>query len=183
MLRLLVLLCLSIYSTLVIFGNGPPRTARYAEVPASTAPTSSGIRVLPAPIRQTSTNLTPTRPAPAKAAPPPRVVLASYTAPVAAMPAAAVAGNEPAALDANLHLRWITATTANIRTRPTKRSALSGKIGLGEAVHVMWAEPNGWIRIRAANGAVTGFVHKSLLTDAAPATASAGQATAPRAAE
>lgn len=178
MLRLLVLLCLSIYSTLVIFGNGPPRTARYAEVPASTAPASSGIRVLPAPTYQTVAH-----PAPAKAAPPTRVVLASYTAPVAAMPAAAVAGNQPAALDANLHLRWITATTANIRTRPTKRSALSGKIGLGEAVHVMWAEPNGWIRIRAANGAVTGFVHKSLLTDAAPATTSAGQATAPRAAE
>lgn len=160
-----MLLCLSLYSAMSVYGNGPPRTARYAEAMPATAPASSGIRVLPAPPRIV------------KAQPAETVTLVAFDprpAPVAA-PAAAEA---TPALPANVQLRWVTASTANVRAQPNKRSDLAGKVGLGEAVYLMWAEPNGWVRIRSTDGAVTGFVHKSLLTDEAPATASVDLATA-----
>lgn len=153
---------------MVIYGDGPPRTASFAVEQTSAAPAASGIRVLPAP-RQA------VQPAPDQ------VALVSYTAPVAALPKAPPLADAAALSDAapaNVALRWITASTANVRAQPNKRSALAGKVGLGEAVYLMWAEPNGWMRIRSASGEVTGFVHKSLLTDQAPATATVDLATA-----
>ncbi|AWB47407.1 hypothetical protein HYN69_01795 [Gemmobacter aquarius] len=174
MFRLLVLLCASLYSSMVIFGDGPARTARFAVEQASDAPAISGIRVLPAPkpvVRATA---------------PQEVSLAAYTptAPSQATPDTLTdtltdsALSADANLPANVQLRWITAGTANVRSEPNKRSALAGKVGLGEAVYLMWAEPNGWMRVRSATGDVTGFVHKSLLTDQAPATATVDLATA-----
>lgn len=164
---------------MVIYGDGPPRTARFVVEQASVTPATNGIRVLPAPKKVDRS------PAPDK------VSLVSYTPPLAALPKAPALADAPAASDAavsdaavsdaapaNVALRWITADTANVRTQPNKRSALAGKVGLGEAVHLLWAEPNGWMRIHSADGAVTGFVHKSLLTDQAPATATVDLATA-----
>lgn len=167
-------MCASLYSVMVIFGDGPPRTASYAALSESLGPSQSGIRVLPAPPRVVA------------AAAPEELSLAAYT-PTAlsdalpdTFPDAALADAEiPAAeIPANVQLRWITAGTANVRSQPNKRSALAGKVVLGEVVYLMWAEPNGWMRIRSANGDVTGFVHQSLLTDQAPATASVDLATA-----
>lgn len=167
-----MLLCVSLYCTMSVFGNGPPRVARYAEATPSTAPASSGIRVLPAPPR-----VVLAQPAQRQAAE--TLSLAAFTASPApdrfAAPQAETSAPPP---PANLQLRWVTAGTANVRAQPNKRSDLAGKVGLGEAVYMMWAEPNGWVRIRSTDGAVTGFVHKSLLTDEEPATASVDLATA-----
>lgn len=150
-----------------VYGNGPPRTARYAEAAPATAPATSGIRVLPAPPRVVKAQSAET------------LSLVAFDPRPAPAPVAAAAAAETApAVPANVQLRWITASTANVRAQPNKRSGLTGKVGLGEAVHMMWAEPNGWVRIRSTDGAVTGFVHKSLLTDEAPATASVDLATA-----
>ncbi len=174
--RLLVLLCLSLFSVMSVFGNGPPRTARYAMAAQATSVLQSGIRVLPAPERVVKVDAAP-KPA--------------ATIPVVPVLALAQGNDRPLlvedrpqvedladALPANLQLRWITARTANVRAEPNKRSALAGKIGLGGAVHVMWAEPNGWVRVRSAAGDVSGFVHKSLLTETAPPAATLDLATA-----
>lgn len=166
MFRLLVLLCLSLFSVMSIFGDGPPRTARYAMAAQAMPVLTSGIRVLPAPPRVVKAATLP-KPAPAGV-------------PMAVVPvlAALQTAPQPDALPANVQLRWITARTANVRAEPSKRSALAGKIGLGGAVHVLWAEPNGWMRVRSATGDVSGFVHKSLLTDTAPPAATVDIATA-----
>lgn len=88
------------------------------------------------------------------------------------MPVPLTVGDVTAALPANVKLGWIAASTANVRAAPSKRSALAGKIASGGSVHILWVEPNGWVRIKTVAGDVSGFVHKSLLTDVAPATAS-----------
>lgn len=159
---------------MVIFGDGPPRTANHAPLTADLGPSQNGIRVLPAAPRVVR----------AEAAD--QVSLAAFapTAPSQATPDTLTdtltdsALSADADLPANVQLRWITAGTANVRSQPNKRSALAGKVGHGEAVYLMWTEPNGWMRVRSATGDVTGFVHKSLLTDQAPATATVDLATA-----
>lgn len=140
-----------------IYGNGPSRVDLYTRVEPSGSTTESGIRVLPAPPRII------------RAASAPLVRMRQKDATITLARAQTIVPAEPeATLPANVQLRWISAGTANVRAAPNKRSALAGKIGRGGAVHVMWTEPNGWVRIRAAAGEVTGFVHKSLLTADAP---------------
>ncbi len=180
--KLLVSLCLAIYCGMVIWGNGPTRLERGAERPLTVAAAkvaaTSGVRVLPVPKR-------PVRIGPqAVRRSAPEVAAAAAPAPTA--PTAQsddAAGRELAALvmaaldrptatmagqPANTQRRWITANTANVRAGPNKRSKLAGKIGRGGEVFVLWAEPNGWVKLRAADGKVAGYVHKSLLTDTPP---------------
>lgn len=181
--RLLVLLCLSIYCAMVIWGNGPDRMARYARADAAPAPMTSGIRVLPAPEK-----VVVAAPPPAEAEPVATVVPVAMEAPapepepglaLAEADGAEIAlGSAGETLPANVQLGWIGEKNANVRAGPNKRSALAGKIGAGGAVHVMWTEPNGWVRLRSADGTVEGFVHKSLITDVAPPTAPVTLATA-----
>lgn len=165
--KLLVSLCLALYCGMVVWGDGPARRAVVPAVVASAAPRAeSGIRVLPAPER-------PVRIGPQVAKAAPRDVPAgphrSANERLAALVMAALnRTTATVAPPANTLRRWIAANTANVRAAPTKRSALSGKIGRGGEVWVLWAEPNGWVRLRAADGTVAGFVHKSLLTDAPP---------------
>lgn len=144
-----------------IYGNGPSRSGLYARPEPSERPSTGGIRVISAPERVIRAAAAPLVRNPQKEA---TVMLAR-----AALPASPEAAS---ALPTNVELRWISAGTANVRAAPNKRSALAGKIGMDGAVHVMWTEPNGWVRIRTATGEVEGFVHKSLLTTNAPFTTS-----------
>lgn len=161
--KLMVSLCLALYCSMAIWGDGPPRMTDRAlrlEGAAAPAPAASGIRVLPAPPR-------PVRIGPQLATATKRGakgVPDGFAAVVASgLPAARVVDTLPA----NVARRWVTANS-NVRSGPNKRSALAGKIGTGGEVWVLWAEPNGWVKLRSAKGDVTGFVHKSLLTDKAP---------------
>ncbi len=190
-----MLLCLSLYCAMSIWGNGPLRTERLARsAPQVETPVfESSLKVMPAP---------------QAAAPPPAADVAAAQAPdrtpepeafsfaaymaaddapalardttaTTTEPAAApVAAADPADLPENLQMRWINVGTANVRSAPNKRSALAGKVALGEAVYVMWAEPNGWMRIRSPDGLVTGFVHESLLSEQAPRSDAVNLATA-----
>lgn len=171
--KLLVSLCLALYCGMVIWGDGPARTARAstapADTPAASAKLESGIRILPAPKQAVRIGPQMTRVAARPDVPKPKAVTPEEE--LAALVMATLARPTEtgrAAPPANHTRRWITAGTANVRAEPNKRSALAGKIGRGGEVWVMWAEPNGWVRLRAADGTVTGFVHKSLLTDKAP---------------
>lgn len=177
--KLLVSLCLAIYCGMVVWGNGPARLERGAERPLTLAvakgATTSGVRVLPAPKRPVRIGPQAVR----RSAP----GVAAAAAPVLTAQPDDEAGRELAALvmaaleqptatmveqPANTQRRWITANTANVRAGPNKRSKLAGKIGRGGEVFVLWAEPNGWVKLRAADGKVAGYVHKSLLTDTPP---------------
>nr|WP_241741500.1 SH3 domain-containing protein [Gemmobacter straminiformis] len=173
---MLVSLCLALYCGMVIWGDGPARkTSAVAPVVMAAQGRESGIRVLPAPKRPVRIGPQVTEAAghggavPAAKNLPARVTanerLAALVLATLDRHKTAMAPAEPA----NLARRWVTANTANVRSGPNKRSALAGKIGRGGEVWVLWSEPNGWVRLRAADGTVAGFVHKSLLTDAPPA--------------
>lgn len=173
--RLLVGLCVALFAVMSIYGDGPTRTdgavaAQSARSGADVTVQTSGLRVMPLPPSQTVSVSTKAAPA--------TTTLAPVVAQVAAQPVSetasandlrhAGAGATAASLPTNVQLRWISADNANVRSGPSKRSELAGKITAGAAVHVMWSEPNGWVRVRAAAGDVSGFVHQSLLTDIAP---------------
>ena len=177
----MVLLCLSLYCAMSVWGNGPSRTERYARSSVS-GPATDGIVVLPAPAQPIAAQPIPARIVRAAAkAVPQRIdgvpVPAGGSATdgavgdrgaVPATKLAAGPATEPDSLPANVKLGWIAASTANVRSGPNKRSSLAGKIASGGAVHILWAEPNGWVRIKAVEGGASGFVHKSLLTGIAP---------------
>lgn len=65
-------------------------------------------------------------------------------------------------------LRWVAVERANVRAEARKSAAVTGRIELGEAVAVLWVEPNGWVRVRIEGDGIDGFVHESLLTDLNP---------------
>ena len=65
-------------------------------------------------------------------------------------------------------LRWVAVERANVRAEARKSATVTGRIEQGEAVAVLWVEPNGWARVRIEGDGIDGFVHESLLTDLNP---------------
>lgn len=51
----------------------------------------------------------------------------------------------------------------NVRSGPSSRSQVVGKLGRGEAVTVVWVEPNGWARIRIEGDGIEGYMSKDFL--------------------
>lgn len=175
MLRLLVLLGISFYIVLAVFGDdrGQLRAglrAGDAMPTAETAPPAS-VAVIAAPID--SPTVVPHQ-ALRVLAPPSQPTLAVMTEEVAAEALLQTASipveetQDPAA-DANISLRWVSVERANVRAQPGRDGAVTGRVERGEAVEVLWVEPSGWVRIRVQGDGVDGFVFGDLLTDIDPA--------------
>lgn len=68
-------------------------------------------------------------------------------------------------------LRWIDATSVNVREGPSTEFAVMGRLTRGEAVLVVLEEggsSEGWSRVRIEGDGVEGFVATRLLTDTQP---------------
>lgn len=65
-------------------------------------------------------------------------------------------------------VKFVNGRSVNVRSGPSTRDGIVGKLTRGEAVTVVWVEDNGWARIRVEGDGVDGFVSMELLADAAP---------------
>lgn len=190
MLRLLVLLGISFYAVLAVFGEdqGQLRMGlRDAETaPGVQSPPPAPVVLVAAPAETAPSETTPSDTAPADAstavphqalrvlAPPSETTLAVLTEDAAAeavlqtasIPAETV--EEEPALAPNVSLRWVAVDSANVRARPGRNGAIAGRVERDEAVEVLWVEPSGWVRIRVQGDGVDGFVFGNLLTDVDP---------------
>jgi hypothetical protein len=178
MLRLLVLLGISFYVVLAVFGDdrgqlraglrdtepmltvqSPPPASVDASVEQIAAATDTipaiphqALRVLPAPDQPTLAVVT-------------EASAAQALLQTASIPAEETQDQTPAA---NISLRWVSVERANVRAQPGRNGAVTGRVERGEAVEVLWIEPSGWVRIRVQGDGVDGFVFGDLLTDIDP---------------
>jgi hypothetical protein len=174
MLRLLVLLGISFYAVLAVFGDDrgqlraglreveswpaaeSPPPAPVEQIAAATDTTPAiphqALRVLPAPDQPTLAVVT-------------EASAAQALLQTASIPAEETQDQTPAA---NISLRWVSVERANVRAQPGRNGAVTGRVERGEAVEVLWVEPSGWVRIRVQGDGVDGFVFGDLLTDIDP---------------
>lgn len=184
MIRLLLVLCAAIFVTLQIGGQNagakplglvkhvapavaPPRANSPAQ--AATAPMAAEARN-PLIINASMTNTDAATPQRAMTRPLTRPSLDRLSVESAAPPMA----QDPAALDATLpegatqpgaqDVYYVKGRGVNVRSGPSSRSSVVGKLGRGEAVTVVWVEANGWARIRIEGDGVEGYMAKDFLT-------------------
>ena len=183
MIRLLLVLCAAIFVTLQIGGQNagakplglvkhvaPPVAPQQADSPAQSAaaPLVGGTRN-PLIINASMTN--------ADAPPPPRAMTRPLTRPsldrLSVESAAPPTPQDLAALDATLpegatqpgaqDVYYVKGRGVNVRSGPSSRSSVVGKLGRGEAVTVVWVEANGWARIRIEGDGIEGYMAKDFL--------------------
>ena len=185
MIRLLLVLCAAIFVTLQIGGDNagakplglvnhvaprdaqPPEQApqRQAQPPAQMADAARNPMLINA--SMTTTDATP----------PARAMTRPLTRPsldrLSAESATSVADGDLAAADTAMpegasqpgaqDVYYVKGRGVNVRSGPSSRSAVVGKLGRGEAVTVVWVEPNGWARIRIEGDGIEGYMAKDFL--------------------
>lgn len=148
MLRMTLLLCCGLFLTLLIAGqdNGQIRLGLANGTPPPVLPVA----------------VVAQRPAAGTVAEVAATPVAFAVEPPAPVAALATAEPEPEALP----VRYVTASSLNVRDGPSTRFAVVGKLTRGEAALVVWTETNGWSRIRIEGDGIEGYVSSKLLTDA-----------------
>lgn len=63
-------------------------------------------------------------------------------------------------------VKYVTGRSVNVRSGPSTRDEVVGRLTRGEAVTVVWLEDNGWARIRMEGDGVDGYMAMDFLADA-----------------
>lgn len=176
MIRLLMLLCAGLFLTLQIGGQdrgqvraglkdadvAPTRSAQTmpAQAPelqvADPAPAAGMANVAAMPVV-----FAPAQPLITPVAQPEMVVQAAAESET---PAEEMAEAETSARE----VRYVTGRSVNVRSGPSTRNGVVGRLTRGEAVSVVWVEENGWARVRVEGDGVDGYMAMSFLADSAP---------------
>lgn len=90
--------------------------------------------------------------------------------PVSAEPAPAeVIVASASSANAEGQLMYVSGRSVNVRGGPSTRNPVVGKLVRGDAVMMVWAEDNGWARIRIEGDGIDGYMSMDFLTDTPPA--------------
>jgi len=73
----------------------------------------------------------------------------------------------PEALPAT-DVRYVMGRSVNVRSGPSTQNAVVGRLTRGEAVRVVRVEDNGWAEVRIEGDGIDGFMSLSFLSDTAP---------------
>ena len=65
-------------------------------------------------------------------------------------------------------MMFVSGRSVNVRGGPSTRNPVVGKLSQGDAVLVVWAEDNGWARIRVEGDGIDGYMSMDFLTEADP---------------
>ncbi len=153
MIRMLLLLCAAIFVVLALWG-GEDAPRRVAATPAA-APAAEPMVVQASYISE----------APAPTGPVVPLVLPLVRSDAAVVEALSDA---PAPAETEAEIRYITASSVNVREGPSTEFPVVGKLSRGEAARLLWTEENGWARIILEGDGMTGFVSGDFLSDSAP---------------
>ena len=160
MIRLLLLLSVSMFLTLLIGGqdHGQQRFGlRDAPVPGDAV-----AKAEPAPVvvEPSAPAVIAARyePVPVAAPPPPPAV--------AELPPEPLTETQP--VPEPLAFRYVSATAVNVRQGPSTNDSVIGRLTRGEAVSVVGEVVEGWVQIRIEGDGIEGYVAARLLTDVAP---------------
>ena len=194
MFRLSVLLCATIFVTLLVAGrdNGQmrpglaaavaageeivvierreaPPVSRLASEPAQIVAAAVGPVAAPepdlAPVVQAS--YTPEAPAPREAAPAPVFTLSALPATVMEPASTEQAAAEDAAVIEGA-VWYVISSRVNVRQEPNTESAVVDRLVRGEAVTVNFTEGSEWAQVRIEGDGLEGFVALRLLSPTAP---------------
>lgn len=185
MIRLLLVLCAAIFVTLQIGGENagakPLGLIKHVAPLAAQSPENMPSRQPQAPAQIADAPRNPmlinASMSDTEATPPSRAMTRPLTRPsldrLSVESAAAVADDDLTAADAAMpegatqpgaqDVYYVKGRGVNVRARPSSRSAVVGKLGRGEAVTVVWVEPNGWARIRIEGDGIEGYMAKDFL--------------------
>lgn len=142
MLRLLLILCASLFVILLIGGEDYGQRRPGLEMTGSPIPLPAS----PAPQAAQPVSYTPESEFP--------VVLPLI------QPAAEILSETEAEPD----IRYITAQSVNVREGPSTEFPVVARLRRGEATRVMWTEENGWARIVIEGDGVSGFISGQFLS-------------------
>jgi hypothetical protein len=193
MFRLSVLLCATIFVTLLVAGrdNGQMRPGLAAAIAAgeeivvierheaevtTVAPASEPVQIVAAavgpvaapeaaPVVQAS--YTPEAPAVQEDAPAPVFTLSALPTTVME-PAAAEPETARDAVPADGSVWYVTSSRVNVRQEPTTESAVVDRLTRGEAVTVNFTEGSEWAQVRIEGDGLEGYVALRLLSPTAP---------------
>lgn len=180
MIRLLLVLCAAIFVTLQIGGQNvgakPLGLVRHVTPPVAPAQTDDIAQKSAAPSKPEASNplLINASMTNQDAASPPRAMTRPLTRPSLDRLSAQSPSQDIAALDDTLpdgatqpgaeDVYYVKGRGVNVRSGPSSRSSVVGKLGRGEAVTVVWIEANGWARIRIEGDGIEGYMAKDFLT-------------------
>ncbi|MFN3847014.1 MAG: SH3 domain-containing protein [Paracoccaceae bacterium] len=89
-------------------------------------------------------------------------------APAPQLVAAPAQQPEPVSPANQSDVKFVIGKSVNVRSGPSTRDSVVGKLTRGEAVSVVWIEDNGWARVRVEGDGIDGFMSMDFLTDTAP---------------
>lgn len=138
MLRLLLILCASLFVILLLGGNDDSQRRPGPEATSSARPPA---RIAPQPAAYTPESAFP-------------VVLPLIQPATTPLPAA------------EADIRYISANSVNVREGPSTEFPVVARLRRGEATRVMWTEENGWTHIVIEGDGVSGFVSGEFLSPA-----------------
>ena len=161
MIRLLLLLCATLFITLLLAGRdyGQMRpgltAARDQVVPAAAAPNP------------------PLHITPAAYVPPPAhsllpVVLPLVTAPVVEVPVASGSSDGAAPAEISPEVRYVTARAVNVRSGPSTAESVTGRLVSGDTALVLKDTGTGWTHILIEGDGIDGYVATRFLSADAP---------------
>lgn len=168
MIRLLLLLSAGLYLTLQ-FGGQDRGQMRFGLLEAEIEAQELAAKLAAAeaapidePVARAETTATPLPAAD------PNVVEVAFTAQQPLVSSAAPAA--PAAREAEQvgDVRYVAGRSVNVRSGPSTRDGVVGKLTRGDEVTVVWIEENGWARVRVEGDGIDGFMSLDFLTDTAP---------------
>lgn len=172
--KLLTLLGLGMFLTLLIGGKDYGQVREGLMVPPETAPTVTAAAFDPEKLAPLDATV--------EAEP---VALATYVpiAPPAPVVEPAAVAEAPATVapvtpkipvfnlanaPATLPVRYVTSASINMREGPSKSYAVIGRLTRNEAVSVVSEAADGWVRVRIEGDGIEGYVAGRLLTDREP---------------
>ena len=141
MIRLLLTLCMCLLAAMLIWGDGPGLSSREAAPSVATQPDLHPVAYTPS--AEPVSDLPLVLPLIQTNTPPPEAETVA-------------------------DLRYITASSVNVREGPSTQYPVIGRLSRGEATRLLWLEENGWARITLEGDGITGFVSGDFLSDAAP---------------
>ncbi|NEX45905.1 SH3 domain-containing protein [Pseudotabrizicola algicola] len=175
MIRMLLLLCAGIYVTLQVGGQdrgqlrfglmeAPDKPAPFTPVDAAV---TTSVAAAPAPVAAEAAVM-PVVFAPAQAAAVTPVVAEAAEARLQPEPAVQrVQAEVPVAAqaDSGAAVMYVTGRSVNVRSGPSTRNAVVGRLTRGEAVTVVSDDGNGWARVRIEGDGIDGFMATSFLAE------------------